>query len=371
MQKHYPIIIDGSEIIFDMPKVTGQEILLKAGKTPVTCFTLYIKLRNCDFNKIGLEEVIDLANDQLEHFVTKEPEVFNYTVNGEPEMTDKKTLTPFEIMRLAGIGASTHYLVQVMEGGNKKIYAYHPETPIKMLCTGMTFISEKWLAVVNIEEYGKQCREVPPARIYEVKVDKVTHNWTRPEISCEEIIGLSGKKPEKDFTVLKFTNNHPRPQKVAPGEMVSLMEKCLLRFVVQPKTQDDGRELRRQFTLPAEDIAFLNASGFSWETIAAGSHWVIISDYPIPAGYNVTKADIALLIPGPYPAAQIDMASFFPALQKANGKGINNLSSLPLDNRTFQQWSRHRKPNEWIAGVDNIATHLSLVDNWLLNDLNR
>jgi hypothetical protein len=42
-----------------------------------------------------------------------------------------------------------------------------------------------------------------------------------------------------------------------------------------------------------------------------------------------------------------------------------------LDGKKFQGWSRHRKVGEWRPGVDCIATHLCLVDNWLVKDLGR
>jgi len=36
---------------------------------------------------------------------------------------------------------------------------------------------------------------------------------------------------------------------------------------------------------------------------------------------------------------------------------------MQLDNKTFQQWSRHRTPaNPWREGVDNLGTHVPLAD---------
>ena len=371
MNKIHTIEVNGNKIDFNDPRVNGREILTKAQKVPVECFSLYLKKQGCDFERISLDEQVDISDKRVEKFVTKEPEVFNYTVNDEPEMTDQSSLMPDQILKLAAISEKEFYRVQVFPDGTKQDYAFAPHEPIKMVCTGMKFITECWLDTVNIEEYGKHCREVPPARVYEIRIDKITHPWEERYITGGQIIELSKKQPVSAFTVLKFTNNHPKPQKVEPGEKVDLREKCLIRFVVQPKTQDDGREVRRQFKLPAADIEFLNKLGLEWETVFNNNHWLIIYDYPIPAGYNVTKANIALLIPAQYDAAQIDMAYFYPHLNKQSGRGINNVSGLLIEGKNFQQWSRHRKPGEWVPGVDNIATHLSLVDNWLLTDLTR
>jgi hypothetical protein len=60
------------------------------------------------------------------------------------------------------------------------------------------------------------------------------------------------------------------------------------------------------------------------------------------------------------------MAYFSPALLRRDGKQINNLSSIQWQLSTFQQWSRHRtSANPWRPGIDDISTHLSLVDDFL------
>lgn len=128
---------------------------------------------------------------------------------------------------------------------------------------------------------------------------------------------------------------------------------------------------RKQFSLPAEDVEFLDSNSFRWEAIANGGNWVIIHDYPIPEGYNVTVARVALMIPPNYPAAQIDMAYFYPHLKKNNQRNINNVTSRLIDSKDFQQWSRHRQAGEWRPGEDNVMTHLLLVNNWLEKDLKR
>lgn len=128
---------------------------------------------------------------------------------------------------------------------------------------------------------------------------------------------------------------------------------------------------KKQFLLPSEDVEFLESNSFQWEAVASGAKWLIIHNYPVPAGYNVTAVQIALMIPPNYPATQIDMAYFFPHLQKVNGKVITATSPQMIDNKNFQRWSRHRQAGEWRPGEDNVMTHLLLVNNWLEKDLKR
>lgn len=367
----YKAIIDGIEYKFELPEVSGKEILLKAGKKPTECHSLYQKLEKCDFELVREDDIVDLRNLSIEHFQVKEPIVFHYTVNNEPETTEHKQLTATQILKQAGINPEEFYLIQLQDHGPKIIYAFDAETPIKMVCPGLHFITERWVALVDIEEYGKTCKDVPPARQYKIKVDKNYHVVNSPFITGKELIGLENKQPIQNWDAYKFYSNQAKPVKVGHNETVDLTEKCLVRFVLQPKEQKDGRNNRKEFALPTEDVEFLDKLGLPWETLSSAGLWVLVHDYPIPAGYNTPTVEIALMVAPSYPATEIDMAYFYPQLQKKDGKPINAVSSQAIDGRCFQRWSRHRLPGEWKPGIDNILTHLALVDNWLANDLKR
>lgn len=367
----FKAIIDGTTYYFEKPEVTGKDLLVKAGKEPVQCYSLYQKLEGCDFKLVREDDSVDLGELGTERFEVKDPIVFHYTVNKEPETTEHKQLTPTQILKLAGIDPSEFYLIQVQEHGPKISYAFESENPIKMGCPGLHFITERWVALVDLEEYGKNCKEVPTAKQYKIKVDKTYHIVDSPYITGKELIALEKKQPIENWDAYKFYGNQPKPIKIKQEEVVDLTEKCLVRFVLQPKEQKDGRVCRKQFKLSAEDVEFLDRLGLPWETLSSVSNWLVIHDYPIPTGYNTALVQVALLIPPSYPASEIDMAYFHPQLQKIDGKPINAISSQDIDGLTFQRWSRHRQPGEWVPGVDNILTHLTLVDNWLLNDLKR
>ncbi len=237
----FEIIINKDEIFFPDSQVTGRQILEKAGLTPVQCYTLYQKLKGCDFAKIDLDEEVDISNPEIEHFVTKEPEVFNYHVNKEPETTDKKFLTPIEILKLAGINPEHSYLIQLNEDGSETELAYEPEEKIKMVCTGLKFMTKHWVHEVNIEEYGKTCKPVPPAHIYKVRVDKSYIDFHLPITSGVQLLTKANKLPVEKYNLFKVVSTNPQPQKIhdlhAP---INLREECLVRFVTLPKEQQDG-----------------------------------------------------------------------------------------------------------------------------------
>ena len=128
--------------------------------------------------------------------------------------------------------------------------------------------------------------------------------------------------------------------------------------------------MRRQFLLSEMDECSLTARFTSWETIIENNtKWAIIPEYPIPEGYNYLSVAAAVRIPPSYPDEQIDMIYFYPTLALTNGRAINALSQLTIDGKQYQQWSRHRKPEDWRPGVDNISTHLAQADDWLQREL--
>lgn len=140
--RKYRVRVDEALIIFNHEMVTGAELLQAAGRVPPECFALYQLLKGHDFEKIGLNDQLDLSRKGIERFVVKPPEVFNYFVDDEPETTDDKELTPDQILELAGITpASDYYLVQINPDGSQISHKDDPATPIKMRCPAMRFVS--------------------------------------------------------------------------------------------------------------------------------------------------------------------------------------------------------------------------------------
>ena len=124
--------------------------------------------------------------------------------------------------------------------------------------------------------------------------------------------------------------------------------------------------MRMDFQLPEEDVVFLDGLELPWETINDhGMQWVIVSDYPIASGYNHQKVSVAVKIETGYPRTQLDMAYFYPALQRLDGKTINAICPQIIDGKQYQRWSRHRtSANPWREGIDDLSTHFALISFW-------
>ena len=125
--------------------------------------------------------------------------------------------------------------------------------------------------------------------------------------------------------------------------------------------------MKRDFHLLDTDEQLLDARGYQWETVLDGdTRWVLVHGYPVPEGLGQRKVDLAVQVPAMYPSEQLDMAWFFPALVRQDGRAINATSPQIFNGRRFQRWSRHREPDEpWRIGVDDLRSHLVYVDLWL------
>jgi hypothetical protein len=131
--------------------------------------------------------------------------------------------------------------------------------------------------------------------------------------------------------------------------------------------------MRRHFELPESDEVHLGALGLPWETvIEAGNRWLLIHDRVLPAGYSIRTVSEAHRIDPGYPDTQLDMVYFYPAVARLDGKTIAAVSPQSFDGKEWQRWSRHRSSqNPWQPGVDDLAGHLLLVQEWLEREIRK
>lgn len=129
--------------------------------------------------------------------------------------------------------------------------------------------------------------------------------------------------------------------------------------------------MRRDFALPVEDMEWLTEREAAFELVASdGTLRVVLEDVTVPPGYNLSSVTASFRIEPGYPDAQIDMVYFHPPLALQSGRAIGALSDDSFDGKTWQRWSRHRTPaNPWRPGVDSLATHVALMQDWLQREL--
>ena len=224
--------------------------------------------------------------------------------------------------------------------------------------------------LVVIEEFARRGERPPRAKVYAVRIDKHVYHVHKADPTGEELLHLAGKSSATSKLYQIFKGKQPEP--VLPTQHVDLHAQGIERFTTVPKDPREGSAatavLRRDFVLPGTEMQFLDSLALPWSTVRepSGQLLLVIEDWQIPTGYTQRVAKLALVIPPGYPDTQIDMVYFSPALARSDGRQINNLTVVSWSIGVFQQWSRHRTPQQpWRAGVDDLSTHLSLVDDYL------
>ncbi len=229
------------------------------------------------------------------------------------------------------------------------------------------------LDIVDIEEYVLAGKDVPCARQYKYRVNKPHFVSDTEELTREQILERAGLVPVDQYR-LRLKPRHGPPVEIKPHTVVHLRLHGVERFIAQPKEVQDGRDWRRQFMLSAGDTAFLDGLGLPWETLQdANQLWVIIHGLPLPAGFKVAIANVAIEIAPGYPTGQLDMAWFDPPLQRLDGQMIAQTQvTEQIDGRGWQRWSRHRIGSTvWRPGIDNLESHFAYLQDWLSRETER
>ena len=207
---------------------------------------------------------------------------------------------------------------------------------------------------------------------YKIQIDKDIYSVDHPIFSGQELLDIAKKTPIEQFAIyLKVADGPPR--RIALDEKVDLREPGVERFLTLPLDQTEGFDGRRNFSLPQADLDWLSETGLHFELVAeSGVLRVVLYGFQMPGGYDRSQVDVNVRIDPGYPDAQIDMVYVHPLLARADGVRIRALASDSFDGKTWQRWSRHRTPaNPWRPGLDNLATHFGLVEEWFARELRK
>lgn len=221
------------------------------------------------------------------------------------------------------------------------------------------------LEIIDIAEYAAAGKQPPKGHRYRFLLDKVPYISDMAVLTGREILAYAGLDPQQ-YDLFQASRGGRRTP-IAADQPVDLTEQGTERFFTMKNEHSNGDSQEiPAFKLPTEDLAYLGDIGLEWEVfLQAEQRWLLIRNWPVPAGLVPSHADIALRIDPNYPMAQIDMAYFLPPLNHAQGRAIPNLATILLRGQTWQQWSRHRPPNAWRPGIDCLETHLAYVDHFL------
>ncbi|MGE0371674.1 MAG: E2/UBC family protein [Gammaproteobacteria bacterium] len=212
-----------------------------------------------------------------------------------------------------------------------------------------------------------------PERPWKLNVQGVVIESGEPTIKARDAIAEAGFDVSTPWIIVLKVQGEPK-REIELDTLVDLRKPGLEKIRLTPRKIDNGeahRPRRSDFQLLPKDEAYLVAIGAVWETaIDNGRRWLILRNRPLPTGYTVSMTDIALDVPAPYPGAQIDMFYVHPHLQRVSGQPIPQTDTIEsVFGVGFQRWSRHRPDGSWNAAVDCIATHMALVEEALLREV--
>ncbi|MEN2468961.1 multiubiquitin domain-containing protein [Burkholderia sp. GS2Y] len=229
---------------------------------------------------------------------------------------------------------------------------------------------EKIVEIIDVEIFVREKKPIPQGHKYKIRIDKDYYVVDVPHMTGEQILALAGKS-SAGYLLSEKVHGQMRP--VAPGQTVDFTAHGVERFATIPKEVQEGEgPVRADFTVMEEDAEFLNSKGYTWEAVASDVKRIVVRGFEPPLGFTPTKVDMFVILPQGYPDTQIDMVYFYPPLTRNDGKPIRFLVTNEFEGKTWQGWSRHRTANSpWRQGVDNVGTHLMLVDDFLRAELSK
>ncbi|MEF2252203.1 multiubiquitin domain-containing protein [Ralstonia solanacearum] len=228
---------------------------------------------------------------------------------------------------------------------------------------------EEVVEIIDVEIFVREKKLIPHGHKYKIRIDKDYYVVDIPHMTGEQILGLAGKS-SAGYLLSEKVHGQMRP--VAPGDIVDFTARGVERFATIPKEVREGEgPVRADFTVMEEDAEFLNSKSYIWEAVAQlDAKRIVVRGFEPPQGFAPAKVDMFVILPQGYPDTQIDMVYFYPALARSDGKQIPSLVTNAFEDKTWQGWSRHRTENSpWRQGVDNVGTHLMLVDDFLRAEL--
>lgn len=323
---------------------TGAQVAAAAGFTAPNVTVLHI-LTNGDLEDIRPDEVVHLKSGEHRFVVAVSDRAYRLTIDGQRFDWPVRIVSGGLLRKLGNVPADR--AIYITESGNAE-----------RLVTEHDLID---LDAPGVETF------VSRARTWKLNVQGVLLALHAPTIIVRQALLDAGFDPNQGWQIfLKIVGQSKQPVELTTE--IDLRTPGIEKLRLTPKEVNNGEaasEPRRVFALLDADEAHLNRLGLVWETfIEAERRWLLLHDYPVPAGYTVDHTKLALEVPPTYPGAQIYGFYSYPLLALKSGREIDRTQMrgviLGLE---FHGWSRNRGPSApWNTTTDNVITQLALVD---------
>lgn len=330
---------------------TGQQIAAIAGFAPNQNAVVLQVLANGELENVRSSEVIDLSGGIGRFVVMESDRTYYLYVDGVCFEWPCRIISGATLRKFANVGHETNLFFEQKDVADQLI---------------------EFDSLLDLNAPGSERFYSQPSQ-WRLNVQNVHLDVEEPTIIVRDALIRANFDPERGWEIFLKVAGQPK-QSVGLDAVIDLRTPGIEKLRLIPREINNGEGAiisRRDFALLEADERFLDAANVQWQTVLdSGRRWLLISNYPIPEGYTVKDATIALDVPPSYPGAQIDMFYCHPSLVLTSGACIpatevqEAILGIP-----HQRWSRHRGIGaSWNPASDNIITHLALVDSALLKE---
>ena len=187
------------------PVPLGRQILAAAGLEPVETFSLFVILRDGDFEDVRLDETFDIRARGVERFVAFQTDrVFLLTVRGDQVSWGKPAISGRTLYKLAHAGPDESLFLEVPGGTDRLIEPEH---------------------LIDLTEPGIE-RFIAAPRTYEIIVNSRPKTVTGSRVTFEQIVELAFPGPHGPNIVfsMSYRNaaSNPHAGELGKGGVVKI-----------------------------------------------------------------------------------------------------------------------------------------------------
>lgn len=338
----YRVKIDGEVFETDKPAITGNDLLLVAGKKPTGDFLLYLLLEGGDMESIRSTEVVDLQRTGLERFRTfKTDVIYRLEVDGKTREWGADFISGRAIKRLAGLENPDEVGIwQKSKRGESKLIG-DPDL-VDLTCDG-------------IERF-----KIGPK--YSICIEGKVFEWSKKTITTEEIIQLGGWDASQGAVEVDKDQNE-RP--LASGEVIKL--KPGHNFC---KKQRFKRGFDRESRIGQElDLLQKNFDHVEYKEVN-NLHWFKIDGYSLPPNLSPETTTVVFSVTAGHPVPK-PYGFYIPLGIKLGDRvlNLNNPQHQPpfSGNWRFASWDvENWRPGADVTTGDNLWGWVRSFRNRLL-----
>jgi hypothetical protein len=327
---------------------TGAQIARAAGFTPAQQATVLHFLPDGELEDIRPTQTVDLTGGDRRFVVVETDRLYLLTINGG-RFEWPSRLIPGAIVRRLG--------------------KVNPEDELLLVRTNEP---DRLIDARDLVDLGKGGIEAFVSRkpSWKLNVQGVVLTLHQPTIVVRQALIDAGFNPDLGWQIFLIVQGQPK-KAVTLNDTVDLRTPGIEKLRLTPSGVHNGEAVaspKREFAVLDVDESYLNSLGYHWETVIEGKvRWLLINNYPVPAGYTSRSVVLALLVPPTYPTAQIDMFYTRPPLKLASGRAIDRANQQAvIRGAAFNGWSRHRP---WNPAADNVVTQLAMVESAVAKEI--